>query len=161
MDIQIMKKVELRDVQREKAAAIERLGKLDRERSALDQQINDLAITERTLARMLSVDLPEPAPMRSPELATRKKPVGIPTIYVMTVTLLRDRGDHWMESQEIVQAIRERWWPTAESSDITPTLWRLYKTSGKLAKNGTKYGLPPGTLRAVRELGEPGSVSVQ
>jgi len=156
-----MKRFELKDVQYEKAQEIERLAQLDAERTQVEQRINELAITERTLARLLSVELPEPMPTSS-DASKRKKPDGIPTIYVMAVTLLRERGVHWLEGQEIVHAIRERWWPTADNNDISPTLWRLFKT-GRLAKQGTKYGLPPGARGAVKELGEPGSgvVSVQ
>lgn len=148
-----MKKIDLKEVQREKAAAVQRLAALDHERSDVEQQINELAITERTLARLLSVDLPEPLVPASSELSKRKKPEGIPTIYVMTLTLFRDQGVHWLEGQEIVQAIREKWWPTAKNDDIGPTLWRLAKM-GKLVKQGTKYALPPGIRGAAKELGE-------
>ncbi len=157
-----MKKIELKDVQREKAAAIKLLGTLDRQREIVEQQINELTITERTLARLLSVELPELSGPLAPEAAKRKKPAGIPTIYMMALTLFRERGVHFMEGHEIVRAIRERWWPTADNNDISPTLWRLSKT-GKLVKNGTKYGLLAGMRGQVKELGEPGSglVSVQ
>jgi hypothetical protein len=161
MNTEDMAKFDLKDVQRKKDAAIARLADLDRQRAEVTQEINELAITERTVARMLSVDLPEPtAPVRLPELATRKKPVGIPSIYVMTLTVLRERGAHWIEGSDLIEAIRDRWWPTAARAEIAPTLWRLSKMN-KLTKNGTKYGLPPGAPRALRELGEPGSVSVQ
>ena len=155
-----MKKVELKDVQREKAAEIERLAELDAARVQSEQRINELAITERTLARLLSVDLPEPDDSTATNGSKRKKPAGIPTIFVMTLTLFRENGVHWMDGHEIVQAIRKRWWPTADNNDISPTLWRLAKT-GKLVKRGTEYGLTAGARGPVRELDEPGSVRVQ
>jgi len=154
-----MKRLDLRDIQREKAAEIQRLAEHDAERARIEQRINELSVTERTLARLMSVDLPEPE-RSATETVNRKKPEGIPTIYIMAVTLLRESGVHWMEGQDFVQAIRNRWWPTADSNDITPTLWRLAKT-GKLVKNGTKYALPAGVRGPVKELGKPGAVSVQ
>lgn len=154
-----MKRFELKDVQREKEVEIERLARLDAERSQAEQRINELTITERTLARMLSVELPEPLKPATSDGAKRKKPDGIPTIYVMTLTLFRERGVHWLEGQEIVQAIRERWWPTADNNDISPTLWRLSKTE-KLVKAGTKYGLPAGVRGSVKQLGEPGDAVI-
>lgn len=150
-----MKKIDLKDVQRQKREAIERLAALDTERAALEQDINELAIVERRVAQMLSVDLPEPSVQRASEVHKRKKPTGIPTIYVMTCTIFRERGVHWLEAQEILQIIREKWWPTAKNDDVGPTLWRLARM-GKLTKNGTKYALPPGVRGPVKQLGEPG-----
>lgn len=156
-----MKKVDIKDIQRDKKAALDRLAAIDRERSELEQIINELAVAERVVARLTSVDLPESQPSEvASGSATRKKPQGIPTVYVMALTLFRETGEHWIEAQDIVQSIRERWWPTAENNDISPTLWRLSRM-GKLTKNGTKYGLPPGVRGPVKELGKPGAVSVQ
>ena len=154
-----MKRFELSDVQRAKAAEIDKLASLDAQRAQIEQRITELTITERTLARMLSIELPASSSPVQTDGAKRKKPIGIPTIHVMTLTLFRERGEHWLESQTIIQAIKERWWPTAANNDIAPTLWRLSAT-GKLTKQGTKYSLPPGTHRTVKQLGEPGDAVV-
>ena len=144
---------ELERVQYQKARVAERLSDLERERAMLEVEASELAITERTLAKLNKIDLPKifsaPAP-RDAHQTTRKKPRGIPTIYVMVLTLFRDRGDHLIEGAELVQAIKDRWWPTANNNDISPTLWRLHKT-GKLIKKGTKYAVPVGILGAHRD----------
>lgn len=154
-----MKKIDLKDIQRDKQTALDRLAALDRERGELEQVINELAVAERVVARLTSVDLPQGQSVAAPDGVKRKKPNGIPTIYVMVLTLFRETGEHWMEAQEIVQSIRDRWWPTAENNDISPTLWRLARME-KLTKSGTKYGLPPGARGPVKQLGEPGKTVV-
>lgn len=137
-----MKNVDLQTIQRLKSEAADKLAHLDRERAAVEQWVSELTVTERTLARVLSVDLPEPQE-DVPVAGQRSsgKPRGIPSIYIMAATLLRDASEPWMEGQEIVKAIRDRWWPTAETNDIAPTLWRLAK-HGKLRKEATRYALP-------------------
>jgi hypothetical protein len=85
----------------------------------------------------------------------RKKPKNIPSVYVMTVTLLRESGSKGLEPQEIVTLVRQRWWPGASSNDINPTLWRLSK-HGKLRKEDGRYFLPADTRPAgSRELSAP------
>jgi hypothetical protein len=153
-----MKRHELEIVQRRKKTVLERLDSLDAEKAVLTQELGDLAVTEKTLARLLDVDLPEPSVNRHPKVAFRKKPDGIPTVYIMAATLLREAskdGQAWMEPQEIVRGIRERWWPDAESNDINPTLWRLYK-SHKFSKKDGRYGLPLGRPAQKNELSPRG-----
>lgn len=150
-----MKKIDLRDVQRKKQEAIERLAAIEAERAELEQSISELAIVERHVAQLLSVDLPEPAIAQTQSPHRRKKPSGIPTIYIMTCTIFRERGVHWLEAQELLQAIRVKWWPDAKNDDVGPTLWRLAKM-GKLIKSGTRYSLPAGVRGPVKQLGEPG-----
>ncbi len=76
-----------------------------------------------------------------PASKARGKPKDIPSIYEMAVVLFQTTGKEWLETQEIVRLIKERWWPSAQRNDIAPTLWRLQK-DGKLRKNGSKYALP-------------------
>jgi hypothetical protein len=138
---------DLQIVRARKLKVAEELASIDRRRRELDQEANDLAVTERTLARLLSVELPDmvEVPDHRPDVARRRKPKGIPSVYTMTATILRESNDvherRWLEAQDIVQLIRAKWWPNAESTDITPTLWRLSKTD-KLLKRGSQYALP-------------------
>lgn len=144
-----MKEIErIRLRKEEVAAALARIAQqrdeLDRSKLLLEQEQSDLAITERTLARLNAIDLPAEtptAPGERPDTTTRRKPKGIPTIYIMTVTILRESNRVWLEGSEILSAIRSRWWPSAEPVDVSPTLWRLAK-EGKLLKQNTSYGLP-------------------
>lgn len=141
---------ELERVQYQKARVAERIAELGRERAALEAEASDLAITERTLAKLNQIDLPRIFSAASTgynQQVVRKKPQGIPTIYVMVLTLFRERGEYLIEGSELVQAIKDRWWPTASNNDISPTLWRLHKT-GKLVKKGSRYAVPVGVLGA-------------
>ena len=105
----------------------------------LEQWIRDLSVTERTLARILDVDLPD---VETRQIAMRrKKPADIPSIHEMAVSIIRDRGEA-VEAQEIIAGIRKRWWPEATNNDVSPTLWRLATKDNRLTKNGTRYGLP-------------------
>lgn len=135
--------IQLQMIQRRKAEVVDELEQLNRRRLELEQEANDLAVTERTIARLLDVHLPDTTAVRGPDVAVRRKPRDIPSVYVMAATLLRESGKHWMEASEIIDGIRSRWWPTAEPGDISPTLWRLAKTQ-KLQKTGTTYALLPG-----------------
>jgi hypothetical protein len=128
--------------QRRKALARER-AEVERKIALIDQEESDLAISERTLARLLGVSL-------DPDLEDlsqlRKRPKGgkprdIPSIHEMALVLYGDTKQEWLETQEIVRLIKQKWWPSAKRNDIAPTLWRLHK-DGKLRKDGTRYALP-------------------
>lgn len=131
---------DLESIQKRKAEVERRLRELDVERTELEQWYRDLTVTERTLARLLEIDLPMSS--NAPEYPRRKKPDNIPSVYDMAVTVLRERADEFVEGQEILAAIKRRWWPEATNNDITPTLWRLATKDNRLRKEGTKYGLP-------------------
>lgn len=133
---------ELETVQRKMADAERELKTIDSRRVELEQWLRDLAVTERTLARMLDVDLPTSTVAGPAENSRRKKPDNIPSVYDMAVTVLRDRSDEFVDGQEIVSAIKARWWPNVTTNDILPTLWRLATKDQRLRKEGRRYGLP-------------------
>lgn len=135
-------KRELEIIQSKKAAAESELKALDTKRAELEQWLRDLAVTERTLARMLDVDLPDDTATPLSEHSRRKKPEHIPSVYDMAVTVLREYGVEFVEGQDIVIGIKTRWWPSATNNDILPTLWRLAIKDQRLRKEGTKYALP-------------------
>jgi len=132
---------EFEAVQREKAAVAKRLAALDRDRAMLEQQASELAVTERTLARILGVALPDTGSQAPQAGKAGGKPKKLPSIYQMMLSLLADAPNRSLETPEIIRLIRERWWPSAERNDIAPTLWRLAKM-GKLKKDGIGYALP-------------------
>ena len=135
-------KRELEIIQRKKADAESELKALDTQRAELEQWLRDLSVTERTLARMLDVDLPDDTVTVLPEHSRRKKPDHIPSVYDMAVTVLREREVEFVEGHEILAGIKARWWPGATNNDILPTLWRLATKDKRLRKEGTKYALP-------------------
>jgi hypothetical protein len=119
---------------------------LERDMTALAQEESELAITKRTLAKLLGVELDDedqPEVGNAMALGRRVgggKPKGTPSIREMATTLFRGTKEEWLETQEIVRLIKIRWWPSADRNDIAPTLWRLQK-DGWLRKDGTKYAL--------------------
>lgn len=129
-------------IQKQKADAEREMKAIDARRIELEQWLRDLAVTERTLARILDLDLPNTgAPSRS-EHSRRKKPDNIPSVHDMTVKILRERGEEFVEGNEIFVAIKGRWWPDATKNDVLPTLWRLATKDDRLRKEGSKYALP-------------------
>jgi hypothetical protein len=88
-----------------------------------------------------------PAPSFSASLptATRQalKPDGTPTVRKMVAAALEDaasRGLHQLRPRDITEFIRQRWWPSVESSSITSTVWRMAKDGKLYAENG-RYGM--------------------
>ena len=135
-------KRELETIQKQRADAERELKSLDTRRAELEQWLRDLVVTERTMARVLEVDLPNTVERPAATASRRKKPENIPSVYDMAQTVIRERGDEFVEGQDIVAGIKARWWPEASNNDIGPTLWRLAMKDQRLRKEGTKYGLP-------------------
>jgi hypothetical protein len=141
-DADMARNREFEAIQKEKALVAKKLAAIDRDRAMLEQQASELAVTERTLARILGVDLPqETGGSTSNGSKAGGKPKKLPSIYQMMLALLAEAPGGALEVQDAMRLIRERWWPSAERNDIAPTLWRLAKT-GKLKKDGTSYALP-------------------
>lgn len=132
---------ELEVIQRKRAEAERELKQLDQRKVELEQWLRDLSVTERTLARVLDVDLPNGRSAGSVEPTRGRKPPDIPSVFDMATTVLKERAEEFVDGQEIVAAIRLRWWPDATSGDITPSLWRLATKDKRLRKEGTKYAL--------------------
>jgi hypothetical protein len=131
---------ELETIQRKKADVERQLKAIEEKRTELEVWLRDLTVTERTLARLLEVDLPETS--ANTGASHRRKPNNIPSVHEMAVTIIRERAEEFVEGQDIVSAIKRRWWPDATNNDIGPTLWRLATRDNKLRKEGTRYGLP-------------------
>ena len=132
---------ELETVRRKKVEAAKELASLEERRVQLEQWVRDLTTTERTLARICDVDLPEPE-VRQTDAYKRKKPKDIPSVFDMAATIIRDRGMEFVEANDILNGIKTRWWPDATNNDISPSLWRLATKDDRLRKEGTKYALP-------------------
>ena len=91
-----------------------------------------------------------------PEPTSGGKPPGTPTVLDMAFSVIatdaEPQGQMFMEAQDIVAAIRRRWWPTVKSNDIAPTLWRAAK-EGRIYKTGTRYArVKPDDKRSAAEI---------
>ncbi len=142
-----------------------RRAEIQRQRIVLEQEDAELAVTERHIARFLpSGDglVPIGSVMNAvvQDVATRftptrasmganRKPKGIPTIFRMACDVLREsarNGKPWLDSQEITNEIKARWWPSVETSAVQPQLWRAATKRKALLKDGTRYALPSRTI---------------
>lgn len=140
------------DAERKNLAA--QIDSLRRKETMLDQELHELTVTERTIARLHNIELPEL--IAPPEKATGGKPAGIPTVLEMANAVIASeaegRDQLFMEGNDITEAIRRRWWPTVKPSDVTPTLWRAAK-EGRIYKNGTRYArVKPDDRRSPAEI---------
>jgi hypothetical protein len=125
-------------VKRERDLA-KRRAELEQALAEVSRLESELAITKRTIADTYGIKLD--AGSQPVSTKTKGKPKDIPSIHEMASVLFQASGQEWLETQEIVRLIKEKWWPSADRNDIAPTLWRLQK-DGKLRKHGTKYALP-------------------
>lgn len=133
---------QLKTIQEQRAEAQAELKALSQRKEEVESWLRDLSVTERTLARLLNVDLPSDAEPVSDERPRGRKPKGIPSVFVMACNAIRDSGEEWLDVSDILASIKRRHWPDATSSDISSTLWRLAEKDKRLRKQGTKYALP-------------------
>jgi hypothetical protein len=66
------------------------------------------------------------------------RPEGIPSLFVMTATVLREArvagNRNGLTGKEIVDEIRNRWWPGLNSQQVLPTIYQFAKR-GRLIKS--------------------------
>jgi hypothetical protein len=104
--------------------------------------------TDRSCPMLRQAAAAVPATPRLPPLRARParkkrsvKPVGIPTTAQMTLTVLQEAGS-WLQTKQITEAIRNRWWPQATSRDIGPGAWRMAQTGQLERSEQHGYRLP-------------------
>jgi hypothetical protein len=94
------------------------------------------------------LDLPEQMPDRSPKVEAASKteahlvkPTGIPTTreMILSVVLEVNRTGAGPTTKEVIDSIREKWWPDAPSNRIRPPLWSLWREKGLLARRNERY----------------------
>lgn len=132
-----------------------KLDEIGRARRALEVEESEIASIIRGLERHLSLAprpvIQEPVASaaaavieRVDSLRRKRKPKNVPSVFRMSCDVLRDsmkRGRPWLDSAEIAEEIRKRWWHQAQTGFIQPQLWRAAKR-GRLLKNGARYALP-------------------
>lgn len=133
-------KQELRTIQQQRAEAEERMRSLKDEIAQVEAWIRDLAITERTMAKLLNIEVPEQTEV--PTKSRGRKPAGTPSVFRMACDAIRDSGEDWLDTSDILGYIQRRHWKDATASDISPSLWRLAVKDKRLRKDGTRYALP-------------------
>lgn len=131
---------ELKTIQQQRAEAEQQLQSLKERVASTEAWIRDLAVTERTMAKLLDIELPETAP--PPAKPRGRKPPATPSIFRMACDAIRDSGEEWLEASEILGYIQRRHWREATANDVSPTLWRLAMKDQRLRKDGTRYALP-------------------
>jgi len=140
-DIELIKK-RRSELDKEKSKLQAKIDEIKKQEAELNQEAVDLAVTERTLARLHNKPLPEdPHPIAKSHSG---KPKGLPTVAEMANIILREaehKGIMALETQEIVEKVREKWWPEVTSNDVAPNLWRLAREN-RLVKDETRYSRP-------------------
>jgi hypothetical protein len=148
----------LRLLREKKRAALQEIAKLEATIAEVRSLVSDYEITERVLGSLADGDdddiqdeiqieaktgeLIGPS-LTSDEEVERRKPHGVPTVPQMIYDALRHAaalGDNGLEPAAMLDFVRKKYWPTAVSSDIGSTAWRLWK-AGKLRKSGSIYSL--------------------
>jgi hypothetical protein len=81
-----------------------------------------------------------------------RKPPDIPSTPDMIFSALKEltsaAGSPKMKTPlEIMEFIRERWWPSVTSKDISPVVWRLANERRLSKDDAGNYGLPPPIIR--------------
>ena len=73
------------------------------------------------------------------------KPAGIPTLPEMIIEAMRaDNGGGGIQPSAALSFIRQKYWPTVKSADVSSTMWRMAQ-EGRLfkpMKNAPIYRLP-------------------
>jgi hypothetical protein len=81
----------------------------------------------------------------------RKKPAGIPPIPEIIIECLAgaaNAGLPGLEPNQILEWVRSKYWPNAESTDVGSTAWRMWK-GGRLVKDGAVYSLPSSSVQSI------------
>ena len=128
-------------IERGRAKLLQQLDDLNREQQRLEQEAQELDIAARVLNRLSPDETEQSKNYTPPWTKPGKKPDGIPAMsdMIQTVLLAAEKdGIAELETQNIVNAIRIKWWPDAQNNDVAPVLWRQAKI-GRLIKNGTRY----------------------
>jgi len=153
----------LRLLREKKRAALQEIAKLEITIAELRSLVGDYEITERVLGSLsdgddddiqeeIDIEAKTGAligPFMGPSLTSeeeveRRKPHGVPTVPQLIYEALRQAamlGENGLEPAAMLEFVRKKYWPTAVSSDIGSTAWRLWKV-GKLRKSGSIYSLP-------------------
>ena len=155
----------LRLLREKKRAALQEIAKLEARIAELRVLVSDYDIADRVLASLSAIEGGDDidiqieaeleadtgalvGPIGLNEAAQqeveRKKPKGVPTVPEMIYEALRlaaARGENGLEPAAMLKFIQEKYWPTAGSSDIGSTAWRLWRRANKLNKVGSIYSL--------------------
>ena len=127
----------------------QRLAEIARETNALNEERRQIESALEVARRY--IDGPTMRALRSPEsVATPKRvrrrrpspqeqgtprPNGIPSIWDMTEEVLKGAEGLELQMAEIVDAIRDRWWPGVHQRQIAPTIYRFAREDdGRLAR---------------------------
>jgi hypothetical protein len=109
--------------------------------AALQKEAEELAVARRVLSRFGlngAGTQTQPDPTESSKLGP-KRPDGAPSTFAMTESVLADAetaGRDGLTAKELVNAIREKFWPGLQSAQVLPVIYgfvrkgRLRKTPG-------------------------------
>jgi hypothetical protein len=101
---------------------------------ALEKEASELAVARKVIARFSP-----PPPAGSEGALGPSRPDGVPSTFDMTEAVLESAekaGKDGLTAKELVEAIRDRYWPGLNAPQVLPTIYgfvkneRLHKTAG-------------------------------
>lgn len=115
---------------------------IERRHEEVLAQIEDLREEAEKLEAALEVirEFATPDEPSAPKLGPAR-PEGIPSLYVMTATVVREAGDKGLKAREIVDEISKRFWPGVQPQQILPQVYKFVK-NGRLRKTGERIFAP-------------------
>lgn len=137
------------DIRRQREALEIERAQLEKRVEAIKGEIEDLVATERVFDRIGKAQDAQPAaqaeePVKRGRRAS-KRPEGVPSNADMIVGALRaarERGARGLVASELMDVVRDLYWPEVPYSSIIPTASRLVKEA-RIAKEGELY-MPAG-----------------
>jgi hypothetical protein len=112
----------------------------------LQKEFDELSVALRVLDRFTKAKPPDqpPKPAKAPK-ASRKalppRPKGIPSTFEMVEKILTEgeaTGKPELTSRELMDQIREKYWPGVQNKQILPSIFGFGK-AGRIIREGDKW----------------------
>jgi hypothetical protein len=111
------------------------------EMTKLQKELDELDVALRVLDRFSKPpDKPPRAAKRAKKAALRPRPSGIPSTFEMVETILTEAekaGKLALTSRELMDAIREKYWPGVQNKQILPSIFGF--APKRLTRDGDKW----------------------
>ena len=77
-----------------------------------------------------------------PDRPGKYKPAGLPSVPDMITTTLQAVGPGGLQTKQIAEFIRQKWWPEITAGRVTCIAWSM-KRRGLIEKRGQRYRIKP------------------
>ncbi|TAV14735.1 hypothetical protein [Rhizobium ruizarguesonis] len=107
---------------------------IDREIIALREEADQLDVALKVFKRFAAPTVSKPSD--DDNKLGPARPAGVPTLYEMTYTVIRDaesRGKPGLTGREIIDAVAQQYWPGLKRQQVLPSIYTFAK-QGRLNK---------------------------